>query len=236
MSEQSFPLPPTGGGYPVVMVAARVVDPHDRSTPKQVVLKMSADPEAEQRGQRVVELVRQACLAEDLDRAALLYMLFPNIASRVPEFHVYVHELLSSGQRSSVEKLFGLPRRGRGRPADDPLFFTALIEHVMESHGFDHATEAVQWLIDHRETLDLPDNAMPGAKRLLNQHSTLHIYFELWSSSVYVKPELLTLLPPELPGFAYTPEMIEQARFPPKDGSEWPHGLLVEIRGPFERK
>ncbi|HTL36600.1 MAG TPA: hypothetical protein VL326_25880 [Kofleriaceae bacterium] len=111
-----------------------------------------------------------------------------------------------------------------------------MIEHVMEAEGFDKATQAVEWLSRHRQELDLPDDFLPGAKALLNQHAMLGEYFQLWSSSVYVKPELLTLMPPELPGVPYTPEMIEKARFPPRDGSTWPHGIVVEIRPPHREK
>lgn len=234
MTDKRFPLPATGGGYPVVATAVRIVNPFDRQALTSITLTLSTDADAERNGRRVVELIREACVDRDLDRISILHVLFRNVACRVPEFHLVVHEVVGRDNKKEIAKLFDFPRKGRGRRPGDTFFFTALIEYVMETEGFDEATAAVDWLIRHRNDLDLPDNYLPGAKALLNQHARFGEYFQLWSGSIYVKPELLTLMPPELPGVAYTPEMIEKARFPPNDGSEWPHGLLVEMRLPFD--
>jgi hypothetical protein len=236
MSNKRFPLPATGGGYPIVVAGARAVHAYDRDALTTITITLSTDAEAEANGRRVVDLIREACVAGDLERVAILHALFSSIACRVPEFHVLVHEVIERGDRAEIVKVLDLPRRGRGRRPGDTFFFTSLIEHVMEAEGFDKATQAVEWLSRHRQELDLPDDFLPGAKALLNQHAMLGEYFQLWSSSVYVKPELLTLMPPELPGVPYTPEMIEKARFPPRDGSTWPHGIVVEIRPPHREK
>lgn len=229
-------LPPTGGGYPVAFAAARPVSPYDRKQPQTVTLTLSADAEAEAKGRRVVELIREACIDRDMERIAILHVLFRNIVCRVPEFHIVVYEVIERSDEYEFARLFDFPRKGRGRRPGDKFFFTALIEHVMEAEGFEEATEAVAWLGAHRNELDLPESYLPGSKTLLNQHAMLGEYFQLWSSSIYVRPELLTLLPPELPGFPYTPEMIEMARFPPKDGAPWPQGILFEISRLPEKK
>jgi hypothetical protein len=229
-------LPATGGGYPFVAVGARPINPFDRETVVTFTMRLSMDAEAEANGRRTVDLVREACVERDMERVAILHILFRNLVCRVPEFHVLLGELVERDDRKALVKLLDLPRRGRGRRPGDRFYFVALVEHVMESQGFEEAKAAVAWLIQHRSELELPDNWLPRAKTMLNQHARLGEYFQLWSSCVYVKPELLTLMPPEMPGVTFTPEMIELARFPPKNGVEWPYGFLIEIHPPSTSK
>src|SRR5580692_1262745 len=106
-------LPPTGGGYPFAAVSARTLNPHDANALTTVTLTLSMDSEAEARGQRVVELIRKACIKRDLDDVAILHILFKDVACRVPEFHVVVYEVIEGKDRTAIRKLLDLPRKGR---------------------------------------------------------------------------------------------------------------------------
>ena len=124
-------LPPTGGGYPVACAAARPVSPYDRKEVRTITLTLSTDAEAEAKGRRVVELIREACIARDMERIAILHVLFRSIVCRVPEFHIVVYEVIERNDDLEMARLFDFPRKGRGRRPGDKCLL----------HGVDRARD-----------------------------------------------------------------------------------------------
>jgi hypothetical protein len=185
--------------------------------------------EARATGLEVLELVRAACVNRDLEDVATLYTLFQGIVLRVPEFHVLLHELFDT-DRASLEKLLFKPEKPkRGRPPRDSFYLVALIDWLMESQAIDEASEAISWLREHRFELRLSRDDLPNEKRLANLHAQFARLNRLWSRSIYVPPELLTMLPPIAPGREAPPEMIESCRYTPTDGPLEVRAVMIEI-------
>ena len=207
----------------------RIVHPTNPDAVGSLILRLTSDAEAETTGREVVQCVRTACVERDLEAVSTLHALFRDVVCRVPEFHVLLAELFES-DRKAIAKVLRFPARGAGRPRSDEFQFVALLEYVMNTENFDHVTEAIDWLVEHRA--ELVDKDLPTPKTLQNMHSKLATYFRLWSRSMYVPPDLLTLLPPLPPGVEHDAGMVEKCRYPPRDGSPWPYGVRLQIRHP----
>src|SRR5262245_48485588 len=81
------PLPPTGGGPPVVSAAGTTLPSTTGGPQPALTLTLTVSRDAEEAGLAVVELVREACRRDDLDEVATLRFFFKSVTERVPEFH-----------------------------------------------------------------------------------------------------------------------------------------------------
>jgi len=191
----SRPLPPTGGGPPVIAAAGTVLPSTSRGPQPALTLTLTVSADAEEAGLAVVALAREACLRTDLDEVATLRFFFQSVTERVPEFHALMDELVSAGDTASIERIMrapGSPGRPRGRMTP-----VALIEQIMSEHPGWSAKQAAQWLVENLR--GKTPIWIPGLKRLQNLHSELKHVFALWHRPLYVRPELLTAeawLPP----------------------------------------
>jgi len=206
------PLPPTGGGSPIISASARATA--KQGLPAPFTLTLSTSPEAAARGLDVVERIRAACTSDDIETVSIFAVLFPAVLARVPEFHALMDELDRMQDAATIKKIFHVPG-GRGRPRVDKFEFVALIEHVMETEDLKTVTAALDLIANHlaaereRERrgergTDEPAIPKPPSPKTLQNSHRLAPLFRLWSGSLYVAESLLTASPWVPPGF--TPE------------------------------
>lgn len=186
-------LPPTGGGAPA-LTASGISRPKNTSNPTEIaplVLTLTMSPDAERAGRAVLALIQEACSGPTdeatVDDVATLELFFPSITRRVPEFHAFMDELVTSDRTDDVQRITGVPRR-RGRPRRFPSLI-ALIEQVLDENPGFSVTKAVAW-IDENMRGKVPGLLSVG--RMQNLHSDFAELFALWSQSLYVPGDLLT--------------------------------------------
>ncbi|HEX3482206.1 MAG TPA: hypothetical protein VHT91_44630 [Kofleriaceae bacterium] len=110
-SKNQRPRPATGGGPPIIAASGRIVNPAKPSEPASITLTLRIDPKAEAAGREVVERVRAACDADDFEAVSTLLLLFPDIISRVAEFHGLMDELVRTGDGKTIRRICRTPRR-----------------------------------------------------------------------------------------------------------------------------
>jgi hypothetical protein len=197
-SRRERPLPPTGGGSPIISTSGRIMNPANPSKPASITLTLTIDPKAEAAGRAVVERVRTACDADDFEAVSALLVLFPDVVPRVPEFHGLMDELVRKGDGETIRRICRVPGL-RGRPHGDPFYFVAAVEHVMAEQKLERVTDALAWLVNafaqarERGEDGLP--WLPSKKTLQNAHSHFAEMFRLWSGSRFVPADLLTARP-----------------------------------------
>jgi hypothetical protein len=203
------------------------VNPTNPTARTSITLTLTTDAAAEATGREVVQQIADACTENDYETLSTLHVLFTNIVPRVPEFHPLMDELVAADNKKVIWKLLRFPntREHGGRPREDEFYFVALIERVMENRKAESATDAISWIVGEHKAGRLPLPAALSAKTLQNQHAKLGELFRLWSGSIYVPPDLLTMIPWMPPGIALTPEKIDACRYPPTAASLKPETL-----------
>jgi hypothetical protein len=192
-------LPPTGGGAPIILHSAISTPSTDGQPRTSLTTRLTVSAEAQAAGRSVVDLVRNACDADDLDAVAILRFFFDSVTERVPEFHALMDALVATGDLAAVDRIMREPG-APGRPRGD-FFVVALIEQVMAERSLT-AKGAAIWLAK-------PGNVewsegrryLPAEKRMQNLHSEFKNVFALWRQSLCVDPALLTPRPWRPPGY-----------------------------------
>lgn len=190
------PLPPTGGGSPIISASGRIVNPANPSKPASITLSLTIDPKAEAAGRTIVQRIRVACDADDFEAVSALLVLFPEVVPRVAEFHGLMDELMCKGDGETIRRIYRVPG-GRGRPHGDAFYFVALVELVMVEQKLERVTDSLVWLADAfakaRERGEDRLAWLPSRKTLQNVHARFAELFRLWSGSRFVPAELLTV-------------------------------------------
>lgn len=194
-----------GGGGPAWNSTGIIVPtdgrPHRERPEKdssRAVVRLGDFDEAKQRGQDLYALVlkeikraREGAWEKGIRELTRLAQQFPRFVHRIPEFHVFMNDLVKQQKHDAVRSILGGVRRGRRYST--PFYILGLMKAVRaQVEGCSSVVKAAEFIARHHG-----DNRLvaKSAQSIVRDYESHHRIFEIFQGERFIPGELLTPRP-----------------------------------------